>query len=48
MPKEEKKKEKGFLYMVNELGFMILQKTFDEMVERDQDLSLAMGKDCVK
>lgn len=47
MPKKEDKK-KGFIYMVNELGFVIIQEVLDKMIERDEDLSLAMGKDCVK
>lgn len=47
MPKKEDKK-KGFIYMVNELGFVIIQEVLDKMIEREEDLSLAMGKDCVK
>lgn len=48
MPKEQKKEKKGFVYMVNELGFVIIQEVLDKMIEREEDLSLAMGKDCVK
>lgn len=46
MPKE--KKEKGFIYMVNELGQVIVKEMLDKMIERDEDLSLAMGNDCSK
>lgn len=46
MPKKEEKK--GFIYMVNELGQVIFKEMLDKMIERDEDLSLAMGKDCVK
>ena len=47
MPKKEDKK-KGVIYMVNELGFVIIQEVLDKMIERDEDLSLAMGNDCSK
>lgn len=47
MPKKENKK-KGFIYMVNELGQVILKEVLDKMIEREEDLSLAIGKDCVK
>lgn len=45
---KEKKQKKGFIYMVNELGQVILKEMLDKMIERDEDLSLAMGKDCSK
>lgn len=47
MSKEQKEK-RGFIYMVNELGQVILKEVLDKMIEREEDLSLAMGKDCVK
>ena len=47
MPKEKKEK-KGFIYMVNELGQVIVKEMLDKMIERDEDLSLAMGDDCSK
>lgn len=47
MPKE-KKENKGFIYMVNELGQVIVKEMLDKMIEKGEDLSLAMGKDCVK
>ena len=45
---EKKKEKKGFIYMVNELGQVILKEMLDKMIERDEDLSLAMGRDCSK
>lgn len=44
----KEKEKKGFIYMVNELGQVILKEVLDKMIEREEDLSLAMGKDCVK
>ena len=45
---DKKKQKKGFIYMVNELGQVILKEMLDKMIERDEDLSLAMGNDCSK
>lgn len=38
---EKEKEKKGFVYMVNEFGQVILKEILDKMIKEEQDLSFS-------